>query len=288
MTPRLRRCLAAFALSTLPAAATELIDPAAFGFGRPGYLVDAAFIGGQDYDGGSFDTFELRTIVPLWATRFDNGSRAGIALGYNLTSYAFDTGPDYDLHTLEAQLAYFYNPPASPWWGLGFVTPGIGSDFENLSADDFQVSALGLIGYEYTETFTLAGGVFASYANDDGRLLPALGFVWQPGDWTVQMTPPFVVLGRRLTDRVTVSLSAYPSGGSWDIDDGQRTNTLIVSGWQTAASVIWKVSDRLTLSVRGGVNLGGELELRDSDEDVRVDENLDPAPFGALNLRWSF
>lgn len=289
ITPLKRSLVLLLACSSIRAA--ELIDPAAFGFGRPGYMVDASWVGGQDFSGnliGSFDTFELRTIAPVGTMKIGEGGRLGFSLGYNWTNLDFDAGARYDLHTLEAQLAYFWNSPSTPWWGLGFVTPGLATDFEGISGDDFQIAALGLLGYEFTETFTVAGGVFASYANQDGMVLPALGFIWQPGDWNVQVTPPFVVLGRKLTDDVTVSLSLYPSGGSWDLDDPNQQNTLKVSGWQGAASVIWKVRDRLTISVRGGINFAGELEIRDNSEQVRVDENLDPAPFGALNVRWEF
>ncbi len=271
--------------------AAELIDPAAFGFGRPGYMVDTTWVGSQDFEGnltGSFDTFELRTIIPVWSTKVGEGGRLSMSLGYNWTQLEFAAGARYDLYTLEAQIGYFWNSPTSDWWGLGFVTPGLASDFNGLSGDDFQISALGLIGYEFTETFTLAGGVFANYANQDGMVLPALGFIWQPGAWTVQVTPPFMVVGYTLTDDVTVSLSLYPSGGSWDLDDPNQQNTLKVSGWQSAASVIWKATDKLTVSVRAGMNFGGELEFRDNAERVIVDENLDPAPFGALNVRWEF
>jgi hypothetical protein len=36
------------------------------------------------------------------------------------------------------------------------------------------------------------------------------------------------------------------------------------------------------------VNFGGELELRDGSQNVLVNRDLDPAPFGALNLRFKF
>ncbi|GAA5146033.1 hypothetical protein GCM10023213_38510 [Prosthecobacter algae] len=281
---------AAFSLAaSLPAA--ELIDPAAFGFGRPGYMVDTTFIGEQDFDGslkGSLEMFEVRTIIPVWSTKVGEGGRLSTSLGYNLTQLNFDPGETMDLHTLEAQVGYFWNSPTSNWWGLGFVTPGLGTDFNGISLDDFQISALGLIGYEFTETFTIAGGVFASYANEDGTLLPALGFIWRPGDWIVQVTPPFMVLGYKVSEPLTLSLSLYPSGGSWDLDRNDGANTLDVSGWQGAASIIWKATDKLTVSLRGGINFGGEFEIRDEQERVRVDENLDPAPFGALNVRWAF
>jgi len=170
---------------------------------------------------------------------------------------------------------------------LGFLTPGLGTDFQGISWDDFEVSALGLLGYRFTDTFSFAGGVFAQYGAEEGMIVPALGFIWQPDPFIVQLTPPFVVLGWRATESVTLSLSAYPSGGSWDVED-PNVNRVELNGWQTAASVIYKVTEHVSLSLRAGMSIGGELELRDSNNRVLSNETLEAAPFGAVNLRWQF
>jgi hypothetical protein len=269
----------------------QLIDPAAFGFGRPGYMMDATFMDQQDFSNrpGGLDFFELRTIIPVWTTKTDS-TRVALSMGYNLTE--LDLGGlaglgSETLHTLEAQLSMFWRPAASRWWGLGFVTPGLGTDFQGLSWDDFEVSGLGLLGYRFSDSFSVAGGTFAQYGAEEGRILPALGFIWQPEPFILQVTPPFVVLGWQATDRLTLSLSAYPSGGSWDIED-PNVNRVDLSGWQTAASIIYKLTDKLTLSLRGGMNLGAELELRDTNNRTVANETLEAAPFGAMNLRWTF
>lgn len=269
----------------------QLIDPAAFGFGRPGYMLDTTFMDQQDFANrpGGVDFFEVRTIVPVWTTKVES-TRLALSLGYNLTE--LDLGGlagmgSETLHTLEAQLSLFWRPTASRWWGLGFVTPGLGTDFQGLSWDDFEVSGLGLLGYRFSDTFSVAGGAFAQYGAEEGRILPALGFIWQPEPFILQVTPPFVVLGWHATERLTLSLSAYPSGGSWDVE-GPNVNRVDLSGWQAAASIIYKLTDKLTLSLRGGMNLGGELELRDTNNRTVADETLEAAPFGAVNLRWAF
>jgi hypothetical protein len=269
----------------------DLIDPAAFGFGRPGAMVDVTFMDTQDFanrDGG-LDFFETRTILPF-LTRKMGDVRLGLSLGYNLSELDFNglAGLQNEtLHTLELQAGLFWRPEQSRWWGLGFVTPGLGTDFQGLSWDDFEISALGLLGYRFSETFSVAGGMFAQYGAEEGMIVPALGFIWKPDPFIVQVTPPFVVLGWRATDRVTLSLSAYPSGGSWDVED-PGVNRVDLSGWQTAASLIYKVTEHVSLSLRAGLNVGGELELRDSNNRVLANETLESAPFGAVNLRWQF
>ncbi len=277
--------------SATTARSVDLIDPAAFGFGRPGYMVDTTFIDTQDFANqpGGLDFTEVRTILPVW-TKKVNDLRIGLSLSYNLSELDFNgfAGLQSEsLHTLEAQVGLFWRPELSRWWGLGFITPGVGTDFQGLSWDDFEVSGLGLLGYRYTDTFSLAGGLFAQYGAQEVMIVPALGFIWKPDPFIVQVTPPFVVLGWRATDRVTLSLSAYPSGGSWDVED-PAVNRVELNGWQTAASLIYQATDRLSISLRAGMNVGGELELRDGSNRVLANETLESAPFSAVNLRWQF
>jgi hypothetical protein len=268
-----------------------MIDPAAFGFGQPGFVADVTFVDTQDFENqpGGLDFIELRTIAPLAAKKWGDFLIAG-SLGYTLTDVDFQGFgglQDETLHTLEAQITVSWRPENTPWSALAFVTPGLGTDFRGISADDFEFSGLGLINYKVSDELSLAGGVFGRYAADDSMLVPALGFIWQREPFIVQLTPPFAVIGWQATERLTLSLSAYPSGGAWDLDDS-AVNRVNINGWQTAASVIYQLTDHLTLSLRGGFNIAGEVELLDADDRVIEDEDLETAPFGAVNLRYSF
>lgn len=248
-------------------------------------------MGMQDFSDrpGGLDFFELRTIAPVGAKKMGDFLLAG-SIGYTLTELGFNGFEglgDETLHTLQAQITLVWRPEQSRWSALGFVTPGIGTDFEGVSGDDFEVAGLGLVSYRFTDTFSLAGGVFGQYAAEDGMIGPALGFIWQPKSFIVQLTPPFAVIGWDATERLTLSLSAYPSGGAWAVDT-PNVNRIDLSGWQTAASVMYKLTDHVTLSLRGGFNIGGELELQDSRNRVIASEDLEPAPFAAINLRYNF
>lgn len=268
-----------------------MIDPAAFGFGQPGFVTDVTMVDTQDFENqsGGLDFMELRTIAPIAAKKWGDFLIAG-SLGYTLTDVDFQGFgglQDETLHTLEAQITVSWRPENTPWSALAFVTPGLGTDFRGISADDFECSGLGLINYRVSEELSLAGGVFGRYAADDSMLVPALGFIWQREPFIVQLTPPFAVIGWQATERLTLSLSAYPSGGAWDLDDSS-VNRVSIHGWQTAGSLIYQLTDHLTVSLRGGFNIAGEVELFDANHRVIEDEDLDTAPFGAVNLRYSF
>jgi hypothetical protein len=274
-----------------PAPRMGLIDPAAFGFGSPGFVTDASWIDQQNLEdqNGAVDFFEWRMIAPLAAMKRGDFLWAA-SLGYNLTEVGFEDIKglqDETLHTMEFQITGLWRPKDTPWSGMAFVTPGVSSDFHSISGDDFECTGLGLINYRVSDHLTLAGGVFGRYETDDSTLMPALGFIWQCEPFVVQMTPPFAVIGWRATEKVTLSLSAYPSGGSWDLD-GQQTNRLHLSGWQTAATVMYRFTEHWALSLRAGMNVGGELELLDRDNRKIMREDLESAAFGAINVRYFF
>jgi hypothetical protein len=269
----------------------RFIDPAAFGFGQPGFVADATFIDTQDFENqpGGIDFFELRTIAPVGFKKWGDFLLAG-SVAYTLTEVGFQGWAGLEnetLHTLEAQIVCSWKPQDSRWSALSFVTPGISTDFREITGDDFEVAGIGLINYRVSDSLSLATGVFGRYAANEGMIVPALGLIWQCEPFIVQLTPPFVVLGWRATDELTLSLSAYPSGGAWDIDDS-NVNRIQINGWQTAASAIYKLTENLTASLRVGFNIAGELELQDASDNVISNEDLEMAPFAAVNLRFSF
>ncbi len=268
-----------------------LIDPAAFGFGQPGFVFDASWIDTQNFkdQSGALDYAEWRMIAPLGAKKRGDILWAA-SLGYNLTEVNFagiKGVRDDTLHTLELQITGLWRPAATRWSAMAFVTPGVGTDFESISDDDFECTGLSLINYRLSDEWTFAGGAFGRYETDKSMLVPAFGFIWRREPFVVQMTPPFAVMGWRATDKLTLSLSAYPGGGSWDLDQVDA-NRLEISGWQSAASLIYQVTDHWSVSLRGGVNFGGELQVLDHDSRAIVDQDLQSAAFSAVNVRCSF
>jgi hypothetical protein len=186
-----------------------------------GDMVDSTLIDTQNFANrpGGLDFMEVRTILPLWTKKM-NALRVSASVSYNLSELDFNGFHGLQretLHTLEAQVSLFWRPEQSKWWGLGFFTPGLGTDFQGLSWDDFEVSGLGLLGYRFTDSFSLAGGFFAQYGAQEGMIVPALGFIWKPDPFIVQVTPPFVVLGWRATE------STPPAHGGAESEATQPT-----------------------------------------------------------------
>lgn len=282
-------------LAATPAAslALELEDPAALGFGRPGFTSDTTWSATQDYSdaAGSVDLLETKVLLPL--LKIGEGETvAGFSLSWRGTfmDAAGVTDGSEDLHELDLQFAAVHEPKGSPWRYVGLIRGGVGTDFEALDSDDLQGMALLLAAREFSPTFSMAGGVFAMADMREGMVLPALGCVWTPDDvWMLQITPPFIVAGCRINAAWMASLSLYPSGGRWDLDDrADGADYLSLSQWRAAAGLKYSATEHLSIAVRAGINFAGELELQDRDERVMLGTDLDPAPFVAVTAKWVF
>ncbi len=273
----------------------ELIDPAALGFGFAGFTVDTTVQGELDYDdrrGGGLKLFEVRAIAPF--AKFDHGHWTfGAQLNYAWTQADFGGLRELgtaDLHSLRTTLFAAYRRADSPWWLLGFVSPGLATDFNDVSGDAFNGNALGLLGYRWSPRLDVAIGVFANYALNEVTAFGSIGVIWRPNDqWIVQATPPIVAIGFKPASDWTISAVTYPGGGKWEVG-GREENVRQVdlSLWRAAISVEKKFGPHWRVSARGGIAFGGELELRDSQERVLVDRDLDPSPFGAVAVKWAF
>jgi len=276
-------------------AALELIDPAALGFGFAGYTIDTTVQGQLDYedgDGGGLDLFEVRTIAPFGKINLGNWLLAGTV---NYTWTQADFGGlrglgSADLHSIEATIVAAYRRADSPWWLLTFISPGVSTDFNNVTGDAFNANALGLLGYRWSPRLDLAVGVFADYSLNEATVLGSIGVIWRPNDqWILQATPPIVAIGYRPTSDWTISAVTYPGGGKWEVGGReQEVRQVDLSLWRAAISVEKKFGPHWRVSARGGIAFGGELELRDSQERVLADRDLDPAPFGAVAVKWAF
>lgn len=284
-----------FLLAAAPSGrAAEFIDPAALGFGAPAFTLDTTYQSTLDYDRGEngLEMLEMRAVLPLgkWE-RGDLLIGVGVDYGWHHVDFGGREGlGTKDLHAVKARLSLAWRPQESKWWALGFVAPGMASDFEAVNAEAFTISGLGLLGYRWSERLDLAAGVYASYGLDETTVMGAIGFIWRPNNqWIVQATPPVVAIGWQPNTDWTLALVAYPGGGSWEVaetESGVRQVELDL--WRVAASVEKRFGDHWRVSVRGGVSLGGELELRDTDGREISTTDLEPAPFGALAVKWAF
>lgn len=243
---------------------------------------------------GTLDMFETRVRVPLFKRRLDSGLRYGASLIHEYTMADFNGVLGLgrlDLQSLELQMSAGYFPRTSTgWMGLLIASPGLASDFDGLSSDDFTFRVIAVGGYQFSRTFTLALAGYFSHSMEEQRALPGIGIIWRPSPrWAVQLTPPIGAVVWRATDSLAFNLTAFPSGGSWNVnDDAGRVNGVVISGYRVGAGLEYKLNPTWRFNLLAGMNVGGDFELRDSGNNVIRESDLDAVPFGMLGISCRF
>jgi hypothetical protein len=230
----------------------------------------------------------VRSIFPFAGERLENGLAWGVSFSAGWANFDLSGNRPFheDLFAFEFPTVFTWSPRNSRVWTLLYLAPGIGTDLEGIDGNDLRLRAIGLVGYQFSDTLSIAAGVFSNYALGDGFGLPTLGVVWRPGPLIVQVAPPYVVLGWRAHEKVLLSATVYPAGGAWDLDGADQPNSVRLSGWQGAVAVQWSVSKHTRIALRAGWQFSGELELRDDRERVVLNERLENAPVIGMTFRW--
>lgn len=262
-------------------------------FGAPSAGLEATWADTLDFEDGTggLDLSSLRFDVPLWGGKIGEDAY-GLELKYDWTQ--FDLSPaavfgETDLHSLDLSARWAHFPKDRGWLGLLKVTAGVGSDFQDFSSDAFQASVLGFWGYQTSPQFSWAVAGFASYSLGDVMAYPSIGFVWSPTEaWRIQLTPPLAIVSWKPDNNWRLALTFLPNGGSWQVENRAGVEQIDLSLWSAAFSVERRLAENLFVSVRAGVNLGGEIELRNGNEEVQFNRDLEPAAFASLGVRWEF
>ena len=276
----------------------DLIDPALLGFGKPGFSTAVTMSGSMDFEngGGSVNYLDGRALIPLWGKESDPETFIGVMLGYGWASLDVDHTLGVDrlsLTTLECQFTAAHFPKSDQgWMGIGIISPGISTDFNHVTGDDFSLSALGVWGYQFSPSFTLSAAGFLNYSLGETMAIPGIGVVWRPTDTLiVQLTPPIAAIGWTPLKDWTFSFSAYPAGGAWDVDRegaGGKVESVKLEGWRTGLGAERKIGEHLRISAQVGVNIGGTLELRDGSDHKLFREDLAPSICGLLGASYAF
>jgi hypothetical protein len=268
-------------------------DIAGYGVGKPSLSLDYTLSDTMDFEDGSdgVDMQNFRARIPLLGTSTGD-LRFSISTRYDFTRLETNSLGKRDLHEFNLALQFSYVPDEmEPGW-LGFVRvqPSLGFESGADVADALEATIIGVIGYKFSPTFAAALGTYANYAYEDMVVYPAIGFIWRPtNDTFVQITPPLINLAWRFAPKWTVFVNTYPAGNKWQLDDnGNEARVLDLGMFRASAGIQYAFNDNLRLSVRGGMNFLSDLEVRDENQRVLSEDDLDSAPFGAMTLTWLF
>jgi len=289
------RFLAAVACAaSLHAHAANPPDVGAFGFGGAGLTLettwnDTAAIAG----GGRLERMDGRLNIPLVRVPLSAGiyGNAGVRYGWDAIDVAtpFVTG-SYTLHTLEANLSvtHFPEKEATGWFWIAQAGPGVASDFGGLSADDFQISLLGVLGRKFTPDLSLAAAVYSRYQAGAFEAFPGVGLIWEPSEhWQFRLTPPAPSITWSPVPTWNFSIIAWPGGGAWNLSDGPA-GRIDISSLRTAFALEKRVGEHFRAGAAAGWNFGSGIAIEDTRGRTVIDRDADDSFFASFTLRWAF
>jgi hypothetical protein len=177
-----------------------------------------------------------------------------------------------DLYRVQVPLNYWhsFNDQWKLWAG---VEPGLFSDFESITTDDFTASALLVAAYEWRPEWSLSFGGYYSRDLGNDRLLPVLGVIWRPNPhWNLSATFPRFRIAYAPDERMFFDFTIRPGGSGWNIRtrDG-RDLDLEYKSWRISLGVERLMSERIgKLYAFGeiGTGLGQELTLNHDGNEV--------------------
>lgn len=168
-------------------------------------------------------------VTPRFGTKFLNGPAS----------------PHLPSRVYDAALALTWQWQATEQWGVQInVTPGLFSDFENVTSDAFQLTGHGAVAYEWVpQRWTAIFG--AAYRNTGSySIIPLAGLIYKPNDdWEINLVVPQVGLSHRFGHGQAFEdwlfINTDIGGGTYQIeqlpgtfDTIEMTDLRIAGGWQ--------------------------------------------------------
>jgi hypothetical protein len=252
-------------------------------------------------EGGSYNAKRF-TIQAGHGYSWDPRTNVSLALGYSYDGYSFSQGtgiaaftPWEDIHSLSLGV------PMRKGFGedwSAFLIPSVRSTGESGSSFDETITGGVLTGFAYRfgERLTLGPGIgIVSQLEDSATVFPVIIINWKITDNLSLETGRG--LGATLGPGLTLN---YQASKQWDFAIGGRYETLrfrldkdgaVPNGigedksFPLFASCSYSISSKTDISLVGGIEIGGELVLEDSDGNRVKKESSDPGGFLGFTFR---
>ena len=198
---------------------------------------------------------------------------------------------DLNLHRLQIPLNYWHSL-GGPWKLWVGISPGLFTDFSEVTWDDVAVTALAVGAWEFHPEWSLSFGGYYSRDLGEDRLLPVLGFIWRPDPhWNVSATFPRLRVAYAPDTRWVFEAMVLPGGSGWNYRNpaaGEDLN-LEYKSWRAVLGGERLLTDRLPGTLHGyaevGIGFGQTLTLRRGGDELTATD-LDGTLVVSLGLRW--
>lgn len=224
-----------------------------------------------------------------------DGFRLTAGAQYRWNRFAFSGAPGplgsstFDLDRVDLPLN-LWKDFDSRWKMWVRLQPGWYSDFGTVNSDDFILTSLALLSYQWTDTTRVAFGGYYSRDLGEERLLPALGFIFEPdAHWSLALTFPRVELAYAPNKDVLFAARGLLSGAGWNIADpagGAADVDLNYKSIRVGVGVDRRITGPWWAYLDAGMQLAQEIEITGAP--YRFQEDLDNSAYvtGGVRLRF--
>ena len=218
---------------------------------------------------------------------------AGVQYRWNQLNFTGAPGPlgstSFDLHRVDIPFNIWkeINQDWKMWIRL---QPGWYSDFGTVNSDDFILTSLALLSYQWNEKTRIAFGGYYSRDFGEERLLPAVGMILEPNEHlSLALTFPRVELAYAPNEDWLFSARALLSGAGWNIADpagGPNDVDLNYKGIRIGVGVDHRISGPWWAYLDAGMIVGQEIEIENAP--YRYQHDLDSSVFitGGIKVRF--
>lgn len=209
---------------------------------------------------------------------------------FDFSGNALPFGPvslDLDRVDLPMNLWKDFNDRWKMWVRL---QPGWYSDFGVVNSDDFILTSLALLSYQWTETTRVAFGGYYSRDLGEERLLPAVGFIFEPdAHWSLALTFPRVEIAYAPNEDLLLTARGLLGGAGWNIADpagGPGEVDLNYQSIRVGIGIDRRLNGPWWAYLDAGMQLAQEIEITGAPYLFR--EDLESAAYltGGVKLRF--
>jgi hypothetical protein len=232
---------------------------------------------------------------PVWMAQ---RSRLTAGVRYRYTHLLFSGDNPFaagglDLHRLQVPVN-FWHSFHEQWKLWAGIEPGLFTDFQQVDADDFALTALLVAAYEFHPRWTVSFGGYYSRDLGEDRLLPVLGVIWRPNPhWNVAATFPRFRVAYAPNPMWLFEGMIRPGGAGWNYShaEAERDLDLEYRSWRASLGMERLLTARLPGSLHGyieaGLGFSQNLKLKRNDSTL-ASVDLDESLILAAGLRWRF
>ena len=208
--------------------------------------------------------------------------------GFRWTRFEFDKIPgvgNYDVYTITVPIDVVYSG-LKRWTFWANVTPGLFSDLDGLTSDDYRTQAHGMVMFDALEGLALSLGVSYDRVFGEDQLYPLGGVVWTvTPEWQLRIILPQPAVVYAPTRRLAFFAEARPAGGLWNIRDSLdgEDYDLSLKTWQVGGGMEFAVVEHVWVHLAGGMDVNREYEIQRSSRSL-LESEADDAWFARAGL----